>query len=254
MDIIALLNEKGGVGKTTTTGNLGYALASLGKKVLLIDLDKQANLTTFCGMKAGKDFPVDKTINEVLLGKVTAKEAIYAKGKNLWLIPGSKELAETEYAIFLKMGRELILKKMMEGETKYDYVLIDCPPSLGLLTINALCYASEVFIIMQPEPASLEGMAQLLNTYSKVKENMNESLEVTGVVCSMVENKVIHREVIEHLRSNLGARVFKTVVPRRVVYTEASGQGKLIGEYRPASEEAQIVATLAAEVTKRKKK
>lgn len=254
MRIIALLNEKGGVGKTTTTGNLGGALAAAGKKVLMIDLDKQANLTKFCGLRAGSDYPEVKTINEVLLGQATAKETLCSMSKNLWVIPGSKALVETEYAIFLKMGRELILKKALDEVGKFDYILIDCPPSLGLLTINALCYASEMFVIMQPEPASLEGMAQLLDTYSKVKENMNDGLQITGVIGSMVEGKVIHREIMEDLRSKLGSRVFTTVVPRRVVYTEASGHGKLIGEYRPKSEEAQIIANLAAEVMRGKKK
>jgi len=254
MRIIAVINEKGGVGKTTTTANLGGALAAVGKKVLLIDIDKQSYLTQFTGMKAGVNYQKDRTINEVLLGKIAAKEAIIPKSKNLWVMPSSQELADTEYAIFLKMGRELILKKAMVDTGKFDFILIDCPPSLGLLTINALCFASEMFIVMQPEPASLKGMAQLLETYKAIKENMNDALEVTGVICSMVEGKTIHREIVDHLRENLGDLVFKTVVPRRVVYTEASGQGKIIEEYRPKSEEAQIIATLAAEVLKRKKK
>jgi len=251
---IAVINEKGGVGKTTTTANLGGALAAAGKKVLLIDIDKQSYLTQFTGMKKGVDYQDGKTVNEVLLGKVEAQEAIYQKRKNLWVMPSSSELADTEYAIFLKMGRELILKKAMAEVGNFDFILIDCPPSLGLMTVNALCFASELFVVMQPEPASLKGMDQLLVTYKAVKENMNPSLEVTGVICSMVEGKVIHREIIEHLRANLKELVFQTVVPRRVLYTEASGQGRLIDDYKANSEEADIIRTLASEVIKRKKK
>lgn len=254
MRTIAVINEKGGVGKTTTTANLGGALAAAGKKVLMIDIDKQSYLTQFTGMKVGVNYEEGKTINEVLLGKIPAKEAIFPKAKNLWVMPSSHALADTEYAIFLKMGREVILKKAMVDAGKFDYILIDCPPSLGLLTVNALCFASEMFVVMQPEPASLKGMSQLLETYQAIKENMNADLEVSGVVCSMVEGKVIHREIVDHLRAQLGELVFKTVVPRRVLYTEASGQGKLIDEYRPKSEETQIIANLAVEVMKRKKK
>jgi chromosome partitioning protein len=252
--VIAVINEKGGVGKTTTTANIGGTLAEAGKKVLLIDIDKQSYLTRFAGMKADVHYPKGKTINEVLLGEIDGKDAIYERSKNLWIMPSSHALADTEYAVFLKMGRELVLQKAMAGIGKFDFILIDCPPSLGLLTINALCFASELFVVMQPEPASLQGMDQLLKTFQAVKTNMNESLDVTGVIFSMVEGKVIHREIIEHLRGNLKDLVFKTVVPRRVVYTEASGQGKFISEYRPKSEEADIVRQLTAEVIKRKRK
>lgn len=254
MRVIAIINEKGGVGKTTTTANLGGAIAAAGKKVLLIDIDKQSSLTKLVGFKVGDSYQADKTVNEVLMGVIEAKEAIYPKRKNLWVMPSSSVMGDTEYALFLKMGREKILKNAMADVNKYDYILIDCPPSLGLITVNALAFASEIFVVMQPEPSSLQGMDQLLKSYAEIKKNINHDLEVTGVVFSMAEPKTIHRQIEEHLRENLKDLVFKTVVPRRVVYTEASGQGQLIDEYRPKSEEAEIMRSLASEVMKRKKK
>jgi chromosome partitioning protein len=255
MRVIAVLNEKGGVGKTTTSYNLGGALAVSGKKVLLVDIDPQCNLTQFCGLKPNDNFPGDKTINEVLLDQISAKEAIVSRNKNLWVLPASQKLSDTEHIIYTKLGRELILADAMQDCGNFDFILIDCPPSLSLLTINALCFATELIVALQPEPASLVGLAKLLDTYGKIKTRMNKDLEISGIVCSMVESgKLLHREIIADIRSKLGDRVFQTVIPRRVAYTEASGQGKLINEYRPKSDEAKIVANLAKEVIKRKRK
>src|ERR1039457_1052397 len=247
MRVIALINQKGGVGKSSTAYNLGGALAGAGKKVLLVDLDQQTYLSKFLGLaRYGNN-----TINEVLLGEISAKDAIIHRGGKIWAIPSSHKLKDTEFRLFTEIGREFILKDAMAEVCGYDFVLLDCPPSLGLSTLNALTYAKEMMVVLQPEPSSLEGVAQLIDTYKAIKNKMNPELEITGVVCNMMERKVLHREVLENIKTNLGDKVFNTVIPRRAAYTEATGFGKTIQEYRPKGPETVIMAQLAKELIKR---
>lgn len=251
---LAFINEKGGVGKTTSTVNVGGAIAESGKKVLMIDIDKQCYLTSFIGLKEGTDYAVDKTINELLHGTATAQDVIIQRSKNLWVIPSSPALTESEYGLFLKLGRERLLANALSEVEKFDYVLLDCPPSLGLMTVNALAYASEVVVVLQPEPSSLQGFNKLLQTFSAVKGAINADIDVTGVICSMIERKKVHETIFGHLKANLGDKMFKTTIPSRAAFIEASGQGKTICEYKPSSDEAKMVRQLAAELMKRKPK
>ncbi|WP_224962613.1 ParA family protein [Geomonas subterranea] len=251
---IAFINEKGGVGKTTSTVNVGGAIAESGKKVLMVDIDKQCYLTRFTGLRSGIDYAEDKTVNELLHGTVTAQDVIVQRSKNLWVIPSSTALAESEYGLFLKLGRERLLANALADVGKFDYILLDCPPSLGLMTVNALAYANEVVVVMQPEPSSLQGFDHLLKTFAAIKGAINADIDVTGVVCSMIERKKVHGTIFDHLKANLGDKMFKTTIPSRAAFIEASGQGKTIGEYKPSSDEAKLVRQLAAEVMKRKPK
>lgn len=251
--VIASYNQKGGVGKSSLSCNLGAALAESGKKTLLMDIDAQCSLTKFLGVKQDGL----NTINEVLLGTSTIEEVTIKHSKNLSLVPCSKAIDNTQFNLFQSMGRERILQRAMRGvDEKYDYVIIDCPPANNLMTVNALTYASELMIVLQPEPAALEGVAQLVNHYNLVKSNeLNPDLEILGVVCNMCSpNLTVHKEVVGMISDFFGGKVFKTIVPRRILYAEATGQGKTILEYKPKSEEANIVRQLAKEVIKRRTK
>ncbi len=255
---IAVINQKGGVGKTTTTANLGVALAVSGHRVLLIDLDPQAHLTLNLGVDPASN---ENTAYEVLTQSVTAGEAVLDVRENLQLIPGHNDLVSAEAQLVSAVGREVILRDALTplGET-HDFVLIDCPPALGNLSINALAAVEEVFIPLQPHFLALQGLAELLKTVSLVQVRVNPALRVSAVVMCLYELGTrlageVTEDVTRFLDTARGkdvpwsqARVLETVIRRNIKLAEAPGQGQTIFEYEPRSNGAQDYRRLADEV------
>jgi len=246
--ILSFTNQKGGVGKTTSALNIGVYLAELGKKVLLVDLDPQSNLTSGIGMKKEDK---KNNIYTVLTGKAKSSESFYSTQiKNLYLIPSSIELAGAEVELVGAMSRENILKKAMdEIRSNFDYIIIDCAPSLGLLTINALTATDQVIIPVQCEYYALEGLGQLTNTIKLVKKNLNPELTVGGVLLTMYDSRTkLSKEVVNEVREFFKSKVFDTVVPRNVRLSEAPSYGKPINIYDPSSSGAKAYRNLAEEI------
>lgn len=213
--IIALVNQKGGVAKTTSTINIGAGLSRLNRKVLLIDIDPQGNLTASLGVQAHK---LKNTIHEMLRGDITAKEAIIKVKNGYDIIPADIRLSGAEIELSTQPGREMILKEILEPIIKdYDYILIDCPPSLGLLTLNALTAAKEIFIPLQAEYLALHGMSQLIQTFLTVKKRLNPDLEITGIITTLFDSrKILNREVIENIREYFPDKLFDTRIRSNV--------------------------------------
>ena len=251
--IIALTNQKGGVGKTTSTANLGAALARKGKKVLVIDLDPQAHLTTSLGVK---EYELEKTIYEVFKGTVTINEALIDLGRpgsKLWLLPASLTFSVADSEFAGEAGREYLLKEAFQDlDQDFDYALIDCPPSLGLLTINGFTAADEVYIPLQTEYLAMHGMTQLLQVYNVVKKRVNPNLQITGIIGTMYDNrKKLNREVIEKIREHFGTHLFNTMIRTNISLAEAPSFGQDIFTYKPDSAGAEDYAALADEVLQR---
>ena len=245
MVIIAIINQKGGTGKTTTAINLGSALASLKKKVLIIDLDPQANLSYSFGIKSPNG-----TITEVLQGKKTL-QAILVKKERLSIAPSSISLADLEISLVNKLGREKLLKERLKGLKGYDYVFIDSPPSLSILTVNALNAASEVLIPLQMEILSLQGLAQLLETVNEVRRVLNRNLKIKGIVPSMYDGRRrLSDEVLKEIGKNFKEKVFKTHIRECVKIAEAPSFAKSILTYAPSSHGAEDYIKLAKEFIK----
>ncbi len=245
MRIIAITNQKGGTGKTTTTINLGTALASLGKKVLLIDLDPQANLTYSFGIKSPNG-----TITEVLQGKKTL-QTILAKKEGLSIVPSSVSLADLEISLVNKIGREKVLKQHLKGLKSFDYIFIDSPPSLSILTINALNAAQEVLIPLEMEILSLEGLTQLLNTINEVRRVLNKNLKIKGIIpCMYDARRRLSDEVLKEIKKNFKEKIFKTVIRENVKIAEAPSFAKSILTYAPSSHGAEDYRALAKEFIK----
>lgn len=245
MVIIAIINQKGGTGKTTTAINLGTALSSLGKKVLLIDLDPQANLSYSFGIKSPNG-----TITEVLQGKKTL-QAILTEKESLSIAPSSISLADLEISLVNKIGREGLLKEHLKGLKGYDYVFIDSPPSLSVLTINALNAAQEVLIPLQMEILSLQGLAQLLDTINEVRQILNKKLKVKGIIPSMFDaRRRLSDEVLKEIEKNFKEKVFKTVIRENVKIAEAPSFAKSVLTYAPSSHGAEDYISLAREFIK----
>ncbi len=252
--IIAIANQKGGVGKTTTAVNLASALAVAGKKVLLLDLDPQGNASTGFGISRG-DRKGD--IYDVLADKISmADAAIKTEVPNLDLIVSTVNLSAAEIELAYVEGREFVLKsKLRSLSDKYEYILIDCPPSLGLLTINALVSADSVLIPLQCEFYALEGLSHLIKTIEKVKKHLNPILKIQGIVLTMYDRRNNLTEQVEiDVRSYFGTDVFKTVIPRNIKISEAPSHGKpaIIYDYRCSGSMAYI--HLAKEILEREKK
>jgi chromosome partitioning protein len=245
MEIIAICNQKGGVGKTSVAINLGVALAGLNKKVLLIDLDSQANLTYAFGIKNP-----ESSLVEILLSRKTESEVMIEK-EGLKIISSSQALADYEATLVNKIGREQTLKDKLSGITGFDYVLIDCPPALSLLTVNALNYAQEVLIPVQLEIFSLQGLTQLQNTIQEVKEVLNKELKVRGIIPIMYDaRRSLSREVLEAITKTTTERVYKTVIRECVRICEAPSFGKSVISYAPESTGAIDFINLAKEFIK----
>ena len=243
--VIALANQKGGVAKTTTTLNLGVAFKEMGYRVLLVDLDPQGNLTMSQGMNPDA---IDRSMFDVLVHRIPISDVI--EHKEVDLAVSSIDLAGAELALASMIGRERSLEKaLVEVRDKYDYILIDTPPSLGLLTINAFVAATGVIVPVQCEYLSLRGLVQLENTLAMVRENLNSRVGVEGIVATMYDGRTLHsREAIEILEENFGDLVFRTRIRKTVRYAEAPVKGSSVLKYDPTGPAAEAYRDLAKEV------
>jgi chromosome partitioning protein len=250
-EILAVVNQKGGVGKTTTTVNLGAFIAARGKKVLLIDCDPQGNATSGLGIAIG---PGERTTYDVLINETPMLEAIRPTGrKNLWICPADLQLTGAMVELVNAISRETYLKLALEPiAADYDFILIDCPPSLGLLTVNALAAATGMIIPIQSEYYALEGVKQLLETLKMIRRHLNPTLEIFGVVITMYDARTqLSAQVAQDVRQHFGDRMFRTMIPRTVRLSEAPSHGQAIGEYDARSRGAESYAALAREVVGR---
>jgi chromosome partitioning protein len=259
--VLCVVNQKGGVGKTTTSVNLGAAIAKKGKKVLLIDMDAQSNLTTHLGLGAKEDgdlsaetvAPVPAiSVYDVLKGTKTLKEVIIHRSDNMDVVPSSLFLSAADLELGGVVGRELILRRALQSvREEYDVVIIDCPPALGLLSLNALAAVEKVIIPVQSEYLALHGVRQLLDTIDQVKGIYNPTLVVGGVlICLHDSRKRLARAVADTIRSYFGDLVFSAVIRTNVALAEAPASGQSIFEYAPKSTGAEDYMALAEEVLK----
>ncbi|MDP8211918.1 MAG: AAA family ATPase [Candidatus Zapsychrus exili] len=246
--IISICNQKGGTGKTTTTVNLAAALAELGKKVLIVDTDPQGNATSGVGVNKSE---LDKTIYDVLLNKTSAEEALIRNVcPNLDIIPCNINLTGAEIELVGAISRETRLKKALEViQANYDYIFIDSPPSLGLLTLNALVASRSIIVPIQCEFYALEGVSQLLNTFHLVREGLNQELQIEGILMTMADFRTnLTTEVINEIKNYFKDKVYNAIIPRNIRLSEAPSHGKPIMDYDSNSIGAQKYRELAREV------
>ncbi|MGX7417175.1 ParA family protein [Carnobacterium gallinarum] len=246
--IISVANQKGGVGKTTTTVNLGACLAYYGKKILLVDIDAQGNATSGLGVRKAD---VEKDIYDILVNETPVEEVVIQTSReNLWIIPATIQLAGAEIELTTQMARESRLKQALAQVTdQYDYILIDCPPSLGHLTINSFTASDSILIPVQCEYYALEGLSQLLNTVRLVQKHFNPDLKIEGVLLTMLDARTnLGYEVVDEVKKYFRERVYKTIIPRNIRLSEAPSHGLSIIDYDPRSRGAEVYLELAKEV------
>ncbi len=247
--IIAVANQKGGVGKTTTTVNLSTILAKRGKKVLLIDADPQGNATSGLGVEKEVEF----STYDILVNETTMEEAIQdTMIKNLKVCPSNMNLAGAEVELVSMMSREQRLKeKLEEIKEKFDYIFIDCPPSLGLITLNSFTTSDSVLIPVQCEYFALEGLGQLINTINLVKKHLNKEIQIEGALLTMYDIRTnLSNQVVKEVKKYFDNKVYKTVIPRNVRLSEAPSYGMPITEYDPKSKGAKSYTKFAKEFLK----
>jgi len=248
--IIAVANQKGGVGKTTTAVNLSACLAYIGKRVLMVDIDPQGNATSGIGVEKGD---VNECVYDVLVEDADPKEVILQTNvENLFVLPSTIQLSGAEIELVPTISREVRLKRALATVSEsYDYIIIDCPPSLGLLTINALTAADSVLIPVQCEYYALEGLSQLLNTVRLVQKHLNTDLAIEGVLLTMLDARTnLGIQVIDEVKKYFREKVFQTIIPRNVRLGEAPSHGKPIIIYDPKSRGAEVYLDLAKEVVR----
>ena len=249
--VLSIINQKGGVGKTTTAINLSAILGSMGYKILLIDLDPQGNTTSGIGVDKRS---LEQCIYDVLLADVAAKDVMLKDvQENVDLLPATINLAGAEVELVTEFSRESRLKEAIEGfNGKYDYIFIDCPPSLGLLTVNGLVAADSLIIPIQSEFYALEGVTKLLESMKLVKARLNKDLDIFGVVITMYDGRTtLSKQVAQEVRDYFGELVFETIIPRSVKLSEAPSYVVPISTYHPDSKGAKAYAALAEEVIDR---
>lgn len=246
--IIAIANQKGGVGKTTTAINLSASLASLGQKALALDMDPQGNMTS--GLSVNKD-EVENTVYDLIIGNVGIEKCICKEVyENLDVLPSNVNLSAAEIELIGVDNKEYIIKDEVEKvKDRYDYIIIDCPPALSMLTINAMTTANSVLVPIQCEYYALEGLSQLIHTIELVQERLNPKLEIEGVVFTMYDARTnLSLQVVENVKDNLNQNIYKTIIPRNVRLAEAPSYGMPINLYDPKSSGAESYLLLAEEV------
>ncbi|MFT5611585.1 MAG: chromosome partitioning protein [Arenicella sp.] len=245
--VISITNQKGGVGKTTTSINLAASLVKRGKRILLIDMDPQGNSTVGCGIDAAD---VESTIYDLLLLESTARQAIIKSDCGVDLITANGDLAGAQIELLNEIGRELRLQKsLVPIQDDYDYIFIDCPPALNVLTINALVASDSVMIPMQCEYFALEGLSALISTVRKIRETLNPSLTIEGLLRTMFDGRnSLSNEVSKQLQTHFGDKVYKTVIPRNIRLAEAPSYGEPVTTYSPTSKGSRAYLALADEI------
>ena len=248
--ILAITNQKGGVGKSTTAINLSDCLAAKGEKILVIDMDPQGNTTSGLGIEKSS---VETSVYDLLMGEADPKETVMKTAfENLYLIPATEDLAGAEIELLDADEREMRLKNgLSKLKKKYDRVIIDCPPSLSILTINSLTAADSVLIPIQCEYYALEGLSQMLNTTDLIRERLNPKLKIEGIVFTMFDARTnLSQEVVQNVKDNLDIKVFKTIIPRNVRLAEAPSYGLPVNRYDRSSTGAVAYRRLASEFRK----
>ena len=246
--IIAIANQKGGVGKTTTSINLSACMAAKGKKVLVIDMDPQGNTTSGYGIEKNE---LENTIYELILGDCSIEDCIIKEViPNISILPSNVNLAAAEIELIGVEKKEYILRNEVDWiKDRFDFIIIDCPPSLNQLTVNAMTTADSVLVPIQCEYYALEGLSQLIHAINLVKERLNPDLEMEGVVFTMYDSRTnLSAQVVENVKSNLNQKIYNTVIPRNIRLAEAPSYGKPINLYEPKSAGAESYMALADEV------